>query len=74
MRSCRLYFISSIIYDDSELTPLQESMMTIFAIVNAEKEGHIESKMMKARQLEEIREAKKKEAESRHQQKKSKLV
>jgi len=51
----------------------QESMMTIFAIVNAEKEGLIESKMMKARQLEEIREAKKKEAESRQQQKKSKL-
>jgi len=51
----------------------QESMMTIFAIVNAEKEGQIESKMMKARQLEEIREAKRKEAESRQQQKKSKL-
>ncbi|KAN0073484.1 60S ribosomal subunit assembly/export protein LOC1 [Elaphomyces granulatus] len=51
----------------------QESMMTIFAIVNAEKEGQIESKMMKARQLEEIRESKRKEAESRQQQKKSKL-
>ncbi|OXV08203.1 hypothetical protein Egran_04033 [Elaphomyces granulatus] len=51
----------------------QESMMTIFAIVNAEKEGQIESKMMKARQLEEIRESKRKEAESRLQQKKSKL-
>ena len=31
--------------------------MTILAIVNADKEGHIESKMMKARQMEEIREA-----------------
>lgn len=48
-------------------------MMTILAMVNAEKEGQIESKMMKARQLEEIREAKKKEAEARHAQKKSKL-
>jgi hypothetical protein len=34
---------------------LQEGMMTILAMVNAEKEGQIESKMMKARQLEEIR-------------------
>lgn len=47
--------------------------MTILAMVNAEKEGQIESKMMKARQLEEIREARKKEAEARHLQKKSKL-
>ncbi|KAJ5669252.1 hypothetical protein N7462_010322 [Penicillium macrosclerotiorum] len=51
----------------------QEGMMTILAMVNAEKEGQIESKMMKARQLEEIREAKKAEAEARHAQKKSKL-
>ncbi|KAL4801377.1 hypothetical protein BDV18DRAFT_85644 [Aspergillus unguis] len=50
-----------------------EAMMTIFAMVNAEKEGQIESKMMKARQLEEIREAKKKEAEARQSEKKSKL-
>lgn len=48
--------------------------MTILAMVNAEKEGQIESKMMKARQLEEIREAKRKEAEARQAQKKSKLV
>lgn len=48
--------------------------MTILAMVNAEKEGQIESKMMKARQLEEIREAKQKEAEARSAQKKSKLV
>jgi 60S ribosomal subunit assembly/export protein LOC1 len=48
-------------------------MMTIFAMVNAEKEGQIESKIMKARQLEEIREAKKKEAEARQSEKKNKL-
>lgn len=48
--------------------------MTILAIVNAEKEGQIESKMIKARQMEEIREAKKKEAEARADKKKSKLV
>ena len=48
--------------------------MTILAMVNAEKEGQIESKMMKARQLEEIREAKRKEAEARQAEKKSKLV
>ena len=53
---------------------LQEGMMTILAMVNAEKEGQIESKMMKARQLEEIREARTKEAEARQAQKKSKLV
>ena len=48
--------------------------MTILAMVNAEKEGQIESKMMKARQMEEIREARRKEAEARQQEKKSKLV
>lgn len=48
-------------------------MMTILAMVNAEKEGQIESKMMKARQLEEIREAKKAEAEARMKEKRSKL-
>ncbi|KAH7058941.1 60S ribosomal subunit assembly/export protein loc1 [Macrophomina phaseolina] len=52
----------------------QESMMTILAMVNAEKEGQIESKMMKARQMEEIREARKKEAEARQEVKRSKLV
>ncbi|KAJ5376413.1 hypothetical protein N7509_013299 [Penicillium cosmopolitanum] len=51
----------------------QEGMMTILAMVNAEKEGQIESKMMKARQLEEIREAKRKEAEARMTEKKDKL-
>ncbi|KAL2828265.1 hypothetical protein BDW59DRAFT_52168 [Aspergillus cavernicola] len=50
-----------------------EAMMTIFAMVNAEKEGQIESKIMKARQLEEIREARRKEAEARQTERKSKL-
>ena len=49
-------------------------MMTILAIVNANKEGQIESKMMKSRQMEEIREARRKEAEARQEQRKSKLV
>lgn len=48
-------------------------MMTILAIVNADKEGHIEAKMMKARQMEEIREARKAEAEKRMEMRKSKL-
>lgn len=48
--------------------------MTILAMVNAEKEGQIESKIMKARQLEEIREAKRKEAEARQAERKSKFV
>ncbi|KAI4095390.1 MAG: hypothetical protein LQ344_001688 [Seirophora lacunosa] len=51
-----------------------ESMMTILAIVNASKEGQIESKMIKSRQLEEIREARRKEADARQQQRNSKLV
>lgn len=48
--------------------------MTILAIVNANKEGQIESKMMKSRQMEEIREARRKEAEARQERKNSKLV
>jgi 60S ribosomal subunit assembly/export protein LOC1 len=48
-------------------------MMTILAMVNADKEGQIESKMMKARQMEEIREARKAEAEKRMEMKKTKL-
>lgn len=51
----------------------QESMMTILAMVNAEKEGQIESKIMKARQMEEIREARRKEAEVRHGKRNEKL-
>lgn len=60
----------------SSLTKLayQESMMTILAIVNTEKEGQLESKMMKVRQMEEIREARRKEAEARQEQRRSKLV
>jgi 60S ribosomal subunit assembly/export protein LOC1 len=48
-------------------------MMTILAMVNADKEGQIESKMMKARHLEAIREARKAEAEAREAMKKGKL-
>ncbi|KAF2397194.1 hypothetical protein EJ06DRAFT_533374 [Trichodelitschia bisporula] len=51
----------------------QESMMTILAMVNAEKEGQIESKMMKARQMEAIREARHNEAEARQAERKNKL-
>ncbi|KAB2579313.1 putative 60s ribosomal subunit assembly export protein loc1 protein [Lasiodiplodia theobromae] len=51
----------------------QEGMMTILAMVNAEQEGQIESKMMKARQMEEIREARKKEAEARLDKKREKF-
>lgn len=48
--------------------------MTILAIVNADKEGKLESKMMKSRQMEDIREARRKEAEARQEQRRSKLV
>lgn len=51
-----------------------ESMMTILAIVNAQKDGEIESKVMKARQMEEIREARLREAEKRQEEKLQKLV
>jgi 60S ribosomal subunit assembly/export protein LOC1 len=51
----------------------QQSTMTILAMVMAEKDGQIESKMMKARQLEEIRAARQKEAEARQEEKKAKL-
>jgi 60S ribosomal subunit assembly/export protein LOC1 len=50
------------------------SMMAIMSIVNAQKEGHIESKIMRARQMEEIREAKRKEAEGRADEKKADFV
>ena len=52
---------------------VQESMMTILAMVNADKDGQIESKMMKARQMEEIREARKAEADKRQEMRKGKL-
>lgn len=48
--------------------------MTILAMVQAEKEGNIESKMIRARQMEEIREARKAEAENREAGRKEKLV
>ncbi|OAA39978.1 60S ribosomal subunit assembly/export protein loc1 [Metarhizium rileyi] len=51
----------------------EESMGTIMAIVQAEKNGEIESKMIKARQMEEIREARKVEAEKKQDEKNSKL-
>ncbi|MCJ1311618.1 60S ribosomal subunit assembly/export protein [Agyrium rufum] len=51
----------------------QESMVTILALVNAEKEGQIESKMMKGRQMEEIRQARQQEAEAKAAQRKGKL-
>lgn len=50
-----------------------EGMLAILAMVQADKEGDIESKMIKARQMDEIREAKRLEAEKRGQAKKSKL-
>lgn len=43
----------------------KESMNVIMAMVMAEKEGNLESKMMKTRQLEEVRAAKLAEAEKR---------
>ena len=48
-------------------------MRTILAMVMAEKEGNIESKMMRARQMEEIREARRVEAEQRAESKKAGL-
>lgn len=51
----------------------EESMMTILAMVNADKDGQIESKMIKARQLEQIREARRVEMEKRKEAKKEKL-
>ena len=48
--------------------------MMILAMVNADMEGQIESKMMKSRQMEEIREARKNEAEARQEERRSKLV
>lgn len=40
-------------------------MQTILALVNAETEGKIESKMLRARQMEEIRDAREREAEAK---------
>ncbi|KAF2443537.1 hypothetical protein P171DRAFT_39768 [Karstenula rhodostoma CBS 690.94] len=49
------------------------SMMAIMSIVNAEKDKDVESKIMRARQLEEVREAKRKEMEARAEDKASKF-
>ena len=51
----------------------KEQMNAILAVVMAEKEGNIESKMMRARQLEEVREARRMEAEKRAEGKKAGL-
>jgi 60S ribosomal subunit assembly/export protein LOC1 len=48
-------------------------MTTILALVQAEKEGQIESKMIRARQMEEIREARRVEAEKKEEERKAKL-
>lgn len=48
-------------------------MTTILSLVQAEKEGHIESKLIKARQMEEIREARKIEAEKKAAERKAML-
>ena len=48
-------------------------MNTILAMVQADKEGQIESKMIKARQMEEIREARRVEAEKKEEERKAKF-
>jgi 60S ribosomal subunit assembly/export protein LOC1 len=48
-------------------------MSTILALVQADKEGQIESKMIKARQMEEIREARRIEAEKKDAERKAKF-
>jgi 60S ribosomal subunit assembly/export protein LOC1 len=48
-------------------------MTTILALVQAEKEGQIESKMMRARQMEEIREARRAEADKKEAERKARL-
>lgn len=49
-------------------------MVAILAMVQAEKEGNIESKMIKARQMEEIREARKAELEKKKREQGRKKV
>ncbi|KAJ8123248.1 hypothetical protein ONZ43_g754 [Nemania bipapillata] len=51
----------------------KESMSTILAMVQAEKDGQIESKMIKARQMEEVREARRVEAEKKEAERKARL-
>ncbi|RKF83741.1 60S ribosomal subunit assembly/export protein loc1 [Golovinomyces cichoracearum] len=52
----------------------KESMMTILSIVTAERNNQVESRMMKARQLEEIREARKAESEKKQEMKAAKFT
>ncbi|KAF1966435.1 hypothetical protein BU23DRAFT_486704 [Bimuria novae-zelandiae CBS 107.79] len=49
------------------------SMMAIMSVVNAEKDKDVESRIMRSRQLEEVREAKRKEMEARAEEKASKF-
>ena len=56
------------IYIDDE-----EGMRTILAMVTAEKEGQIESKLVRARQLEEVREARRAEMERRKEGRREEL-
>ncbi|PSR94332.1 hypothetical protein BD289DRAFT_472549 [Coniella lustricola] len=51
----------------------RESMTTILSMVQAEKEGQIESKMMKARHMEAIREARKAETEKKEAERQAEL-
>ncbi|KAH8764991.1 60S ribosomal subunit assembly/export protein loc-1 [Diaporthe sp. PMI_573] len=51
----------------------RESMNTILSMVQAEKDGQIESKMLKARHMEAIREARRQEAEKKASERKEKL-
>ena len=51
----------------------EEQMMTILKIVEAEAEGHIEGKMVRQRKLEEVREARRAEAEKKEARRKGKL-
>ncbi|KIH90830.1 60S ribosomal subunit assembly/export protein LOC1 [Sporothrix brasiliensis 5110] len=51
----------------------KESMTTILAMVQAEKDGQIESKIMKSRQMEEIRQARLAEAEKKESDRQAKL-
>lgn len=48
-------------------------MTTILAMVQADKEGEIESKMIKARQMEEIREARRVEAEKKEEERRARM-
>lgn len=50
-----------------------ESVMAIMSMVSAEKDGAVESKIMRARQLEEVREAKRKEEEKRREERENKF-